>query len=213
MSIAGRGAVFFGLARLMVLIGFRSSPRALPESQAVVTRAIQIDLPSGGTWPVAVGADHAVFYIPVVGNGEIMGVIPVSKGQFVGIRVIPSMRDDNNSVRIDVSALVSARKKMLPDANCNEVRSWQSEDAGSYVGMKDEFLMLSGLARLGLPVFKVKVIASSGLRPPGGGNRIFCGCESTRDELNDYLGVLGAPEPGKCEAIGKCSRCCRALVL
>jgi hypothetical protein len=28
---------------------------------------------------------------------------------------------------------------------------------------------------------------------PGGGSRIFCGCESTRDELNDYLGVISAP--------------------
>jgi len=211
MSVARRALFFLGLASILVLVGFRGRPQALPRSEPVVTRAIQIDLPSGGTWPVAVGADHAVFYIPVVGKGEMLGVIPVSKGQFVGILIIPSMREDNDSVKIQVSALVTA-KKALSDANSSEVRSWQSEDAGSYVAKKDEFLVLSGLGRLGLPVLKAKVIGSSGLRPPGGGNHIFCGCESTRDELNDYLGFVGAPEPGKCEAIGKCSGCCRASV-
>src|ERR1700757_319332 len=144
MSIAGRGLIFLGLAYLVGLIGFRSSPQALPESEPVVTRAIQVYLPSGGTWPVAVGADHAVFYIPVVGKGEMLGVIPVSKGHFVGVLIIPSMREDNDSVKIEVSALVSA-KKTLADANCNEVRSWQSEDAGSYVAKKDHFIELSGL--------------------------------------------------------------------
>jgi hypothetical protein len=210
MSV-GRSRLFFlGLASVLFSAGFRSRPQALPRSEPVVTRAIQIDLPSGGTWPVAVGADHAVFYIPVVGNGEMLGVIPVSTAHFVGIRIIPSMRDDNYSVRIEVSALVSA-KKPLSDANSSEIRSWHGEHAGSYVAKNDEFLVLSGLGRLGLPVLKAKVIGSSGLRPPGGGTRIFCGCESTRDELNDYLGFVGAPEPGKCEAIGKCSRCCRVL--
>lgn len=211
MSVAGRGLVFLGLASVLVSVGFRSTPEALPRSEPVVTRAIQVYLPSGGTWPVAVGADHAVFYIPVVGSGEMMGVIPVSKRRFVGIRVIPSMGDDNDSVKIQVSTLVTA-KKALSDANSSEVRSWESKDAGSYVAKKDEFLVLSGLGRLGLPEFKVKVIESSGLRLPGGGSRIFCGCESTRDELNDFLGVAAAPEPGECVDIGKCSRCCRVLV-
>jgi len=160
---------------------------------------------------VAVGADHALFYLPVVGKGEMLGVIPLSKGHFVGIRIIPSLREDQDSVKIEVSALVLG-KKTLSEANCSAVRSWQSEDAGSYVAKKDEVLMLSGLGRLGLPVFKVKAIGSSGLRPPGGGGRIFCGCESTRDELNDFLGVGAAPEPGKCVEIGKCSRCCRDLL-
>ena len=211
MSVAVRGLIFLGLVSVLISVGFHSRPQALPRSEPVITRAIQIDLPSGGIWPVAVGADHAVFYIPVVGNGEMLGVIPVSKGHFVGIRVIPSMRDDNDSVKIQVSALVA--KKALSDANSSEVRSWQSEDAGSYVAKKDEFLVLSGLGQLGLPAFKVKIIGSSGLRPPGGGNRIFCGCESTRDELNDYLGFVGAPEPGKCMEIGKlCARCCRLLL-
>ena len=160
---------------------------------------------------MAVGADHAVFYVPVLGQGEMLGVIPVSTAHFVGIRIIPSMREDKDSVKIEVSALGSA-KKALSDANSSEVRSWRGEDAGSYVAKKDEFLVLSGLGRFGLPVLKVKVIGSSGLRPPGGGSRIFCGCESTRDELNDYLGVGAAPEPGKCVAIGKCSRCCWVLL-
>jgi hypothetical protein len=211
MSVAGRGFVFLGLTSVLVLVGFRVGPQALPRSEPVVTRAIQIDLPSGGTWPVAVGADHAVFYIPVVGKGEMLGIIPVSKGHFVGISVIPRMREDKDSVKIEISALVLA-KKTLSDANCNDIRSWPKEDAGSYVAKKDESLLLSDLARLGLPVLKVTVIGSSGLRPPGGGDRIFCGCESTRDELNDKLGFEGAPEPGKCMEIGKCARCCRLLL-
>jgi hypothetical protein len=211
MSIAGRGFFFLGLASVLGSVGFRSRPKALPRGEPAVTRAVEIDLPSGGTWPVAVGADHAVFYVPVLGQGEILGVIPVSTAHFVGIRIIPRMREDKDSVKIEVSALVPA-KKALSDANSSEVRSWQGEDAGSYVAKKDEFLVLSGLGRLGLPVLKVKVVGSSGLRPPGGGSRIFCGCESTRDELNDYLGVVAAPEPGKCVEIGKCSRCCRVLL-
>lgn len=211
MSAVVRGVFFLGLGAMLAASGFRSRPQAPVRNEPAVTRAIQIDLPSGGTWPVAVGADHAVFYVPVVGKGEMLGVVAVSKRQFVGIRIIPSMREDKDSVKIEVSAMVVA-KKTLSEANCNEVRSWQSEDAGSYVAKKDESLALSGLGRLGLPAFKVKVIGSSGLRPPGGGNRIFCGCESTRDKLNDNLGVGAAPEPGKCVEIGKCSRCCRVLL-
>jgi hypothetical protein len=210
MSVARSGFFFLGLASVLMSVGFRSRPQAPPRDEPVVTRALQIDLPSGGTWPVAVGADHAVFYLPVVGKGEMLGVISASKGHFVGIRIIPSLREDQDSVKIDVSALVSG-EKTLSEANSSAVRSWQSEDAGSYVAKKDESLVLSGLGRLGLPVFKVKMIGSSGLRPPGGGDRIFCGCESTRDELNDFLGVGAAPEPGKCVEIGKCSRCCRDL--
>lgn len=207
MGIATRGLFFLGLAAV-VSLGFRSEPQARPSAEPVITRAIQVDLPSGGPWPVAVGADHAVIYIPVVGKGEMLGVIPVRRAHFVGIRIIPSMREDNDSVRIEVSALVSA-KKPLSEANSIEVRSWHGQDAGSYVARKGESLVLSGLGQLRLPVLKARVIESSGLRIPSGDDRIFCGCESTRDELNDYLGIVGAPEPGKCDAIGKCSRCCR----
>lgn len=211
MCVMGRMLYFLGLAGALVLGGFSDRPRPSPRDEPTVTRAIQIDLPSGGAWPVAVGADHAVFYVPVVGKGEMLGVIAVSKEHFVGVRIIPNMREDKDSVKIEVSALVMA-KKTLSEASSNEVRTWQSEDAGSYEAKKDESLALSGLGRLGLPVFRLKVIESSGLRPPGGGNRIFCGCESTRDKLNDYLGVGAAPEPGKCVEIGKCARCCRVLL-
>jgi hypothetical protein len=209
---AARGVVLVtGLASVLVSGGFCGRAQAPEHDEPVVTRAIQIDLPSGGPWPVAVGADHAVFYVPVVGKGEMLGIIPISKGHFVGVRIIPSMREDKDSVQIEVSALVEA-KKTLSEASCSEVRSWHNEDAGSYVAKKGESLTLSGLGRLGLPVFKVKVIESSGLRPPSGGNRIFCGCASTRDELNEYIGVGAAPEPGKCVEIGKCARGCRVLL-
>ena len=130
-------------------------------SRFTVTRAIEIYLPSGGDWPVAVGADHAVFYLPVVGKGEMLGVIPVSNGHFAGIRIIPRMREDMDSVKIEISALALV-KKALSDANCDGFRSWPSEDAGSYVAKKDESLLLSDLGRLGLPVLKMRVIGSSG---------------------------------------------------
>jgi len=210
MSILRKGSFFLGLASVLVWVGFRSRLQARLHDEPVVTRAVEIYLPSGGDWRVAVGADYAVFYIPVVGKGEMLGVIPVSKGHFVGLRIIPSMREDKDAVRIEISALLSS-EKTLSDANCDDIRSWPNKEAGSYVAKKDESLLLSDLGRLGLPVLKMRVIGSSGLRPPGGGDRIFCGCESTRDELNDKLGFEGAPEPGKCMEIGKCARCCRYL--
>jgi len=211
MSILRKWFFFLGLASVLVWVGFRSRLQALPRAEPAVTRAIEIYLPSGGDWPVAVGADHAVFYLPVVEEGEMLAVIPVSNRHFAGIRIIPSMREDKDSVKIEISALVLA-KKTLSDANCNDIRSWPNKDAGSYVAKKDESLLLSDLGRLGLPVLKIRVIGSSGLRTPGGRDRIFCGCESTRDELNNKLGFVGAPEPGKCMAIGKCARCCRLLL-
>ena len=60
---------------------------------------------------MAVGADHAVFYVPAVGNGEILGVLVVPKGRFVGIRVIPSVQGD--TVKIVVSALLAEKRKQL----------------------------------------------------------------------------------------------------
>ena len=57
-------------------------------------------------------ATHILFGC-VVGKGEMLGVIPVSKGHFVCIRIIPSMRFDNDFVSIEVSALVSAKKSYV----------------------------------------------------------------------------------------------------
>ncbi|HEY6291865.1 MAG TPA: hypothetical protein VI455_09940 [Terriglobia bacterium] len=186
---------------------------ASSHSGPTVTLGIEINLPSGGAWPVAAGADHAVFYIPAVGKGEILGVIAVSQGRFAGVRITPSRGE--HSVKIDVSALVTAEKK-LSEATCAEIRSWRSEDGGSYEGKKDESLLLSGLAHLGLPVFKVKVVGVHG-PPPGGfrhpyaGFSAYCSCESTRDALNDFLSILGYPDAGKCTEIGECAQCCRIL--
>jgi len=178
-----------------------------------VTLGIEIDLPSGGPWPVAVGADHASFYIPAVGAGEVLGVIAVPKGHFAGIRITPSMGED--SVKVAVSALVKAQKN-LSDATCNEIRSGQSVDAGSYEGKKDESFLLTGLGQLGLPVFHVKVVPVHGA-PPGGWHRPYagsaahCDCDSTRDALNDAIGTLAYPDVGKCVEVGKCAQCCRIL--
>ena len=159
----------------------REQPSA-PAGPAV-TLGIEISLPSGGGWPVGEGADHAVFYIPAVGKGEMLGVIAVPNGRFAGVRITPSMGE--NSVKIDVSALVRTEKK-LSEVTCNEVRSWPSEDAGSYGGKKDESLSLSGLARLGLPVFRVKVVQVHGPMPgdPYANFSAHCDCDAPRDAFN-----------------------------
>jgi hypothetical protein len=86
--------------------------------------------------------DGAVFYIPAVGDGEIPGIVPLFKGRFAGIRITPRMRTD--SVQIDVSALTATNKK-LSESTCDEVRSWNSEDAGSYEGKENATFFLSGV--------------------------------------------------------------------
>ena len=160
---------------------------------------------------MAVGADHAAFYVPAVGTGEVLGVIAVDQGRFLGIRITPAMGQD--SVKIAVSALVKAKKNLL-DATCNEIRSWQSVDAGSYEGKKDESLLLTGLGQLGLPVFHVRVVRVHG-PPPGGFHRPYanfsahCDCDATRDAANAWLGFVRYPDAGKCVEIGKCGLCCR----
>jgi WD40 repeat protein len=179
-----------------------------------VTLGIEINLAAGGPWPVAVGEDHAVFYIPAVGAGEVLGVIPVSNGRFAGVRITPSMSED--SVKIEVAALVKANKN-LSDATCNEVRAWQSMGAGAYEGKKDEALLLTGLAQLGLPVFRVKVVGFGihGVPPGGGspyaGHLAHCDCDDTRDAFNASMNFLAYPGAGKCAEIGKCGRCCRIV--
>ena len=173
-----------------------------------VTLGIEISLP-----------DRAVFYIPVVGNREMLGIVPFPRGPFAGVRITPRMRGD--SAKIEVSALATA-KKQLSEATCNEVRSWKSEDAGSYEGKKDASLLLSGLGRLGLPVFKVKVVRAYG-PPPGGfhhpyaNSSAFCGCNfpEPRSIISDgrsASGVAGTsfyPDAGKCVQISGCGQCCR----
>lgn len=72
MSVARRELFLLRLASVFVSADLHSWAQAPPRVEPVVTHAIQIYLPAGGAWPVAVGADHAVFYIPVVGNGEML---------------------------------------------------------------------------------------------------------------------------------------------
>jgi WD40 repeat protein len=190
-------------------------------------------------------SDGSVFYIPVIGNGEMLGVIAVSKGHFAGIRITPSMKTD--SVKINVSALVTARKK-LSEATCDEVSSWPSEDAGSYEWnpstvaavsgpngarerKEDESLSLSGLARLGLPVFKVKIVRAlppppgwAGLhhaRPPSLTDSFgYCGCDYSKPRsiirpeggsASGVGGIMSFAGAGKCVEIRGCGQCCRIL--
>jgi hypothetical protein len=199
------------LTAVVTLGSLRGWPQAPPPGEPTVTLGIEVNLP-----------DRAVFYIPVVGDGEILGIVPFPKGPLAGIRITPRMRVD--AVKIEVSALAGAKKKLL-EATCDEVRSWKSEDAGTYEGKKDESLALSGLGRLGLPVFEVKVVQAYG-PPPGGfhhpyaNSSAYCGCNfpEPRSIILDgrsASGVAGTssyPEAGKCAEIGGCGQCCRMAV-
>jgi hypothetical protein len=125
------------------------------------------------------------------------------------------------AVHLDVAALLAMKEK-LPEATCDEVQRWRSEDGGSYDAKENTSLLLSGLGRIGLPVLKVRVLPAGG--PPPGGFRhdsmmAFCGCEypSPRNisdpDTGMASGVAGAiyyPQPGKCAQITGCGQCCRA---
>jgi len=183
-----------------------------PPGEPTVTLKIEVTLPDG-----------SVFYVPAVGDGEMPGVVTLPKGRYAGIRITPRMRSD--SVQIDVSALTATKKKLL-QASCDEVRSWSSEDAGSYSGKENASLLLSGLGRLGLPVFKVKIVRAGGPPPRGFHHSYahflaFCGCEypSPRSVINPdgsstsgVAGIVSYPDAGKCVQISKCGQCCRTAV-
>jgi hypothetical protein len=199
------------LCAVIIFGGLWTWPQGPPE-EPTVTLKIGVTLPEG-----------AVFYIPAVGDGEVPGIITLPKSHFAGIRITPRMRGD--SVQIDVSAL-TANKKKLSDATCDEVRSWNSEEAGSYQGKENASLLLSRFGRLGLPALKVKIVRAGG-PPPGGFHNpyahalAFCGCEypSPRSIINldgsSASGVAGTesyPEAGKCVQLSGCGQCCRAAV-
>lgn len=182
-----------------------------PSGEPTVTLKIEVTLPDG-----------AVFNIPAVGDGETPGIIPLPKGRVAGIRITPRMHAD--SVQIDVSALIASKEK-LSEATCDEVRSWNSEEAGSYDRKENASLLLSGLGQLGLPVFKVKVVRAGG-PPPGGFHHpyahalAFCGCEypSLRSIINPdgsfasgVAGIVSYPDAGKCMQISGCGQCCRTV--
>jgi hypothetical protein len=200
------------LGAVVTLGSLRGWPQEPPPGGPTVTLGIEVSL-----------LDRAVFYIPVVGDGEMLGIVPLSKGRFAGIRITPRMRAD--SVHIEVSGLTTAKQK-LSEATCDEVRSWNSEDAGSYDAKENASLLLSGLGRVGLPVFKVKVVRAVG-PPPGGFHHpyahflAFCDCEypNPRSIINPdgsaasgVAGIVSYPDAGKCVQISGCGQCCRATV-
>jgi len=208
-AAAGRNVL--GLTAVLLVGSLLAWPQANPNAGPKIALGIGISLRAGGPWPVAVGADHAIFYVPAVGKGEMLGVIMLSKSRFLGIRIVPSMHRE--SVEIAVTAMLKDKKE-LSLATCDEIRSWPGVDAGSDEGRKGASFPLSGLGKLGLPVFQVDIVPAGG-RPPGGFHHpyanfiAYCSCESTRDELNPFMGTLAYPDAGKCVEIGKCARCCR----
>ncbi len=203
---------FIALGALLLLGSLRSWSQEPPPGGPTVRFGIEVSLPDG-----------AVFYIPVVGDGEMPAIVPLPKGRFACIRITPRMRAD--SVQIEVSALTTAKKK-LTEATCDEVRSWHSEDAGSYDGKENASVLLSGMGRLGLPVFEVKVVRALG-PPPGGFHHpyanflAFCGCEYTKPRsiispdgsaASGVAGTISYPDAGKCVQISGCGQCCRTAV-
>jgi hypothetical protein len=200
------------LGTVLALGGLRGWPQEPPPRGPTVTLGIEVSLP-----------DRAVFYIPVVGDGEMTGIVPFSKGRFAGIRLTPRMRAD--SVHVEFSALTTAKRK-LSEATCDEVQSWNSEDAGSYDLKENASPLLSGLAGLGLPVFEVKVVPVHG-PPPGGfhhpyANSVaYCGCEYPKlrsivnldgSAASGVAGIASYPDAGKCAQISGCGQCCRTTV-
>ena len=196
------------LSVMLILFNLRGWPQESTDGPTV-TLKIEVSMPDG-----------AVFYIPAVGDGEMPGIVPLLKGRFAGIRITPRMR--KNSVQIDVSALTASDER-LSESTCDEVRSWDSQNAGSYDGKENASLLLSGLGRLGLLVLKVKVVRTGG-PPPGGFHHpyahslAFCGCEypSSRSIINPdgssasgVAGIVSYPEAGKCVQIPGCGQCCR----
>ncbi|MGC9949744.1 MAG: WD40 repeat domain-containing protein [Bryobacteraceae bacterium] len=176
----------------------------------MVSRAIAISLP-----------DDTNFYIPAVGDGEMFGVIPVSNQRFAAIRIIPRM--GARFVKMDVSALLITGKS-LSQATCQEIRAWQSEDAGSYQGEPSDSLSLSGLARLDLPVLNVRVVHGGGSPTPGGGGlrhpyagfAAFCACNALQSTVTcstekgpARCTAMGFVDAEKCLELSGCGQCCR----
>ena len=202
----------FALGIVLLFVSLTAWPQGPPQSGPEVTLGIQISL-----------SDGSVFYIPAVSDGEMVGIVPSPDGRFAGIRITPRMLTD--SVQIEVSALLTDKKK-LSEANCEEMRLWNGEDAGSYEGEENASLLLSGLGRLGLPVFKVKVVRAIG--PPPGGFRhpyakfcAVCGCENTQtrsitnpdgSSASGVAGIESYPDAGKCVHLSGCGQCCRTAV-
>jgi hypothetical protein len=199
------------LSAVLILGSVPGWPQESP-GQPSVTLKVEVSLFNG-----------AVFYIPAVGDGEVSGTIPLRKGRFVAVRITPRMRTD--FVQIDVSALSESNEKMS-QATSEEVRSWNSEDAGSYQAEENVSLSLSGFAQLGLPVLKVKIVRAGG-PPPGGFHHpyahslAFCGCEypspqaivnADGSSATGVAGVVSYPEAGKCVQISGCGQCCRTTV-
>ena len=199
------------LCTMLICGSLQGWPQEPPDGPAV-TLKVEVTLPDG-----------SVFDIPAVGDGEMPGIVTLPQGRFAGIRITPRMRAD--SVQIDVSALTAAKKK-LSQATCDEVSSWNSEDAGSYGGKENASLLLSRLGRLGLPVLKVKIVRAGGPPPEGFHHPYahslgFCGCEfpGPRSIINPdgssasgVAGVVSYPDAGKCVQISGCGQCCRTAV-
>src|ERR1700674_1626580 len=200
------------LGAVLMLGSLRGWPQEPPSGAPTVTLGIEVRRP-----------DRTVFYIPVLGEGEMPGLGPLPPGRFAGIRITPRMRAD--SVQIEVAALTTAKKK-LSEATGDEVGSWNSEDAGSYEGKENASLLLSGLSRLGLPVLRVKVVPAHGPPPRGfhhpyANSLAFCGCEYPEprsitnpdgSSASGVAGIVSYPDAGKCVQISGCGQCCRTTV-
>jgi hypothetical protein len=206
------GREIIALGTILMFVSLTAWPQEALPSGPKVTLGIEITL-----------SDGSVFYIPAVGDGEVSGIVPLTINHFTAIRITP--RTLTNSVQIGVSALLTDKKR-LSEASCEEIRSWNSEDAGTYEAEENTSLLLLGLHRLGLPGLKVKIVRAGG--PPPGGFRhpyanslAFCGCEypQTRSvtfpdgsSVSGVKGISSYPDAGKCVQLSGCGQCYRTTI-
>lgn len=206
------GREIIALGTILMFVSLTAWPQEALPSGPKVTLGIEISL-----------SDGSVFYIPAVGDGEVSGIVPLTINDFAGIRITPRML--TNSVQIGVSALLTDKKK-LSEASCEEIRSWNGEDAGTYEAKENTSLLLSGLDRLGLPGFKVKIVRASG--PPPGGFRhpyanslAFCSCQYPQTRSITFpdgssgsgiKGIVYYPDAGKCVQLSGCGQCYRTTI-
>jgi hypothetical protein len=118
---------------VLMLGSLRGWPQAPPSGEPTVL-GVEVNLP-----------DRAVFYIPVVGDGEILGIDFHCGRTHVGCDADACKGAFGK--RDEVSALAAAKKK-LSEATCEEVRSWKSEGAGTYEGKKTNHWCSRGWAGL-----------------------------------------------------------------
>src|SRR5207247_9665478 len=103
LSVALLGAVGWPQAPPSSVLSLARSPDgkrlATRSNEDAVTLGIEISLP-----------DRAVFYIPVVGNREMLGIVLLPRGPYAGVRI--TARTEAAAAEIEVYDLTRAKKRV-----------------------------------------------------------------------------------------------------